>query len=459
MPSETQSSAFPQAGKVESKKKESPPSSFGNMKGLGESSLFSSGSGKTDTKQTPALASKPTGTSARKDYKAILTSFYQKYNASKIGEVDRTLQKYKGRESEMFQKLSTKYKVPNPLQGSSSTSSSTSKPTTGVSSSPMGFGNLGSASVVGASTASTSFGNTGLAMAASPFSSSSTTDQQKSTISATSFGNSSTNSSPFGTTAGSNAVSKLSVFGTPSQSAFGASNPPTSATAFGSSQASGQAAFGNTASGSTNSTPFGTTGGLSSALPFGNATAPTPFGANSSSPAPPNTQRLFNGKTARDLLYQFYQEKNPSKLAEVDKVLAKYCGQEEQMFRNLAKKYQLDPSVFGISAVAPTPGFGSAAGTSGFGQTSTMGGGTSPFGQGSGGFGKQSQLGGGGISASTPPGAGGAFGSVATSGFGASGFGSLAQSSNPSPFGGQSSGFGAAPPAFGNATPFGAPRR
>jgi len=175
-----------------------------------------------------------------------------------------------------------------------------------------------------------------------------------------------------------------------------------------------------------------------------------------------NSQRLFNGKTARDLLYQFYQEKNPSKVTEVDKLLSKYNGKEEQMFRNLAKKYQLDPSVFGISAAAPTqaPGFGSPAATPAFGQASTMGGGASPFGQSPGGFGQPSPLGGGnGMSNSKPPGQ--AFGSGSTSGFGASsasGFGSLAQST-PSPFGGQSSGFGTAPPAFGSPSPFGAARR
>lgn len=204
---------------------------------------------------------------------------------------------------------------------------------------------------------------------------------------------------------------------------------------------------------------------MSSASPFGNTAAPTPFGAPSSSPMQPNSQRLFNGKTARDLLHQFYQEKNPSKVAEVDKVLAKYSGKEEQMFRNLAKKYQLDPSVFGIAPGAPTPtsGFGSPAAAPAFGQASTMGSSASPFGQSPGGFGQPSTFGGGVSSMSAPKPPGQTFGSGATPGFGSSvaaGFGSLAQS-NPSPFGGQpSSGFGApAPTAFGSPTPFGAPRR
>ena len=169
---------------------------------------------------------------------------------------------------------------------------------------------------------------------------------------------------------------------------------------------------------------------------------------------------MFNGKTARDLLLQFYQEKNPSKVTEIDKVLAKYSGKEEQMFRNLAKKYQLDPSVFGIAAAPPNPtqGFVAAASTPAFGQPSAMGG-ASPFGQSSRGFGQPSALGGGSSSMSAPKPPGQTFGSGATSSFGASGFGSLAQSS-PSPFGGQpSSGFGAPAPAFGSPSPFGAPRR
>lgn len=163
---------------------------------------------------------------------------------------------------------------------------------------------------------------------------------------------------------------------------------------------------------------------------------------------------MFNGRTARDLLLQFYQEKNPSKVAEVDKLLTKYHGNEEQMFRNLAKKYQLDCSVFGISSSAPNPGFGSPpVANPAFGQASAMGGGSSPFGQSPGGFGQPSSIGGGsGMSGSSP--AGHSFGSGSTAGFGgSSNFGSLSQSS-PSPFGGQSSNA----PAFGS-PPFGAARR
>jgi len=463
-PTETKSASFSSTEKIAAKEKEASSTPFGSMKGLGEH-LFSSGSSKTDAQQMPSFGAlksvpplKPTETSDAKNYKAILTSFYQKYNSPKLGEVDKTLEKYKGREPEMFQKLSSKYKVPNPLQESLTPSSYAPTTTTGDSSSSMGFGNTGSTPVVAAPTASSGFGNTGSKLVSLPFSSSSTTTQQNSKVSVAPFGNSGTNSSPFGTVAGNNTAPKSSMFGTPAQSPFGGTNRQTAPTPFGGSQAPALSPFGNTSSGTNSTTPFGATGGLSSASPFGSAAAPTQFGVPSPSPVQPNSQRLFNGKSARDLLYQFYQEKNPSKLAEVDKVLAKYSGQEEQMFRNLAKKYQLDPSVFGISTAAPILGFGSPGAKPGFGQTSTMGGGASSFAQGPRGFGQPSPLG-GGMSSPNPSGTGATFGSAATSGYSASGFGSLAQSPNPSPFGGQSSGFGVASPAFGSTTPFGAPRR
>ena len=184
----------------------------------------------------------------------------------------------------------------------------------------------------------------------------------------------------------------------------------------------------------------------------------TPFGSTA---APAGQAKLFNGKTARDLLTQFYQEKNPTKVSEVDKLLQKYSGNEEQMFRNLAKKYGLDPSVFGVSAGPPA-------------LSSTPGG----FGSPSGGFGQQSMLGGGGMSSTfggaSPFGSGNAsgntfgqstpFGASSMYSAGSQGFGALAQSSGPSAFGAgaPSSGFGSiggGGGAFGGASPFGAPRR
>jgi hypothetical protein len=216
-------------------------------------------------------------------------------------------------------------------------------------------------------------------------------------------------------------------------------------------------------------------------------TQSSPFGGAPPAPAPSGAgggQTTFLGKSARELLVQFYQQKNPTKVAEVDKLLNKYLGNEELMFRNLAKKYQLDPSAFGLSpAPAPSGSFGSpqpGASPGGFGQSSvlgggstfgggpSMGGGPSPFGGQSGGFGQASAM--GAVAAPVGPAGAHTFGAgTATSGFGASGgFGNLAHSSSPSPFGAPSpaAGFGSPSPGFaapsggfGSASPFGAPRR
>ncbi|OEU06729.1 hypothetical protein FRACYDRAFT_253722, partial [Fragilariopsis cylindrus CCMP1102] len=373
-----------------------------------------------------------------------------------IGEVKKTLEKFQGRESVMFEKLANKYKVPNPLEGTTKTTAS------GGSSTLSGFGNLGSNSAPSAQPHSSGFGTTtGLASAPSPFASSSgTTNQQNPGVTSSPFGSSAaTSSSSSGATIGKSPspASNTGMFSSnpggfqqaPAQSPFGSSTPSTNISAFGISSsatnatAPAQSPFGggNVAS----SSPFGaatTTGGLSSASPFGGTTTPGPI--------------WFSIAITHAIQFaaNFYQEKNPSKVAEVDKLLTKYHGNEEQMFRNVAKKYQLDCSVFGISSSAPNPGFGSPpVANPAFGQASAMGGGSSPFGQSPGGFGQPSSIGGGsGMSGSSP--AGHSFGSGSTAGFGgSSNFGSLSQSS-PSPFGGQSSNA----PAFGS-PPFGAARR
>jgi nucleoporin NUP42 len=179
-------------------------------------------------------------------------------------------------------------------------------------------------------------------------------------------------------------------------------------------------------------------------------------------------------------------------------------GNEESLFANLAKKYNIDPSVFGISdngrSVDPTgtnsgfaqpknSGFGfgqpqahstvefghpSALGMSasgfgqpsqfgmsapGFGQTSQLGHSASGFGQpsrlenSSPGFGQNSTVGTNAIGGSLKPLASPVFGQNSGSG----GFGALAKS--------PSAGFAAfgspsqAPSPFSSSTPFGAPRR
>ena len=264
--------------------------------------------------------------------------------------------------------------------------------------------------------------------------------------------------SPFGGTAAP--AASANPFGKPPAALPGASPSP-----FGT--AGSTSTFGKPAA---SNSPFGQPGTTNaSASPFANpnmAPPKSPFAPSvSSAPAtqaPPSTQKLFNGRSARDLLTEFYRSKAPNKLADVDKLLTKYQGREEEMFRNLGKKYNIDPTLFGVSAApAPAAGFGSPQTPSrpSFGHQSALGGGQAAFGQASP-FGQQAPS----------PGFGGtsghAFGS--SSAVGGSNFGSLAHSSTPSPFSsssafgttGATSGFGSPPGgAFGQTTPFGAPRR
>jgi len=381
-------------------------------------SLFSSGGSGGGSTPSPFQV-KPSSESANKnsgppDYNAILVAFYQKHNPAKVADVGKTLEKFKGREVEMFQKLATKYKVKSPLDESQNAPSALS-----------GFGNPAAAPASNA--------------AASPFQS----NGPSNTLSS---------ASPFSSGTGMNTGS---TFGKPPASPFGP--------APGTSNMGSSTPFGSPAP---SSTPFGP-GGLSSASPFGGAPNPSPFGG-SPVPAPAMqtgaTQNSLQGKDPRQMLLQFYQQYNPSKLGEVDKVLTKYKGNEEQLFRNLAKKYKLDASAFGLPPAPAAGGFGSPApAKTAFGQASTLGG-TGGFG-GSGGFGQTPQMGFG----STNTGSGMTFGSGMSSAQGTSSFGSLAQAPSPSPFGSSSmsGGFGSPSPGFGatssmgfgGSTPFGAPRR
>ena len=306
----------------------------------------------------------------------------------------------------MFQKLADRYKVPNPLDGTPAPAASAPIP-------------MGSPSPFGSASITTS-----------------------------------SSKSAFGQSPG--------LGGTPSPftSGGGPSTFPSSPSPFGQSTPVQASPFGQSGAPAPQPSPFGQSAPTAQPSPFGGTPAP---GA-------PTSQARFNGLTAREMLTKFYQEKDPSRLPKVDTNLAKYVGKEDDMFRALAKKWKLDPSVFGVAAAPPTSAPGAFVGgpvttgspAGGFGQASVLGGGPSPFGGvgGGGGFGQPSALGSGGP-LGVRPGGGGAFGAGATTGFGAaSSFGSLAHSSTPSPFSGQSGGFGSSPAAFGApATPFGAPRR
>ena len=345
----------------------------------------------------------------------------------------------------MFAKLAEKYKTANPLDSKipGTSSALAGAPMTATGNTPSALGSpspFGASPALGSTASQTPFGG-----AMSP--------------PAPAFG-----STPFGTTPskpqtpfGGSMGTPAPAFGAPAPSASTFGAPPSSASPFGAPSVS--------------ASPFSG----SSTIAFGSSQPGVASGAASA-----GTQTLFNGKTAKEMLTSFYQQRNPAKVSDVDKNLAKYAGRESELFVNLAKKYNLDPSQFGVTAPAPpnaAPGgsFGAPA-TSGFGQPSTLGGGPSPFGGSTGGgFGQPSTLGGGAPAPAfgSPPVTGGGFG--ANSPFGGGGGATFGAAS---PFGGGApapsfgsppapgAGFGASSPfggtggaAFGTSTPFGAPRR
>jgi hypothetical protein len=179
------------------------------------------------------------------------------------------------------------------------------------------------------------------------------------------------------------------------------------------------------------------------------------------------------------MLVAFYQKYNPSKINEVDKVLIKYKNNEELLFRNLAKKYNLDPSLFGLRSNPQPSGFGSVgtgstqggfgqmtplgeSATSGFGSSLGSGQPTAAFGSPFGGstFGSPSAVAGHAFGSPTAMGGGGqpaTFASLATPGTSPSPFGSGTQTGGFGSMTG-SGGFGGGF-SGGGTTPFGAPRR
>mmetsp|Transcript_25338 Transcript_25338/g.51551 ORF Transcript_25338/g.51551 Transcript_25338/m.51551 type:complete len:697 (+) Transcript_25338:154-2244(+) len=432
--------------------------------------------GKPEQPTMPAAAASPftfekdtssnifgTSSSTDKDYHKLLSDFYRKHNPQKVSEVGQTLAKYKGREPAMFAKLAQKYETNNPLdEFSTSTPHSPTKPpiqaapsalcfdSNSVSSSFAGLGGLSgslssqskvpgepktapgpkSAAMTTAAfgptmTASPSPFTKSSAPSSSPFTSNNTAAPFPSPFNTTP---ASASPSPFGAFSPSATPGGLGAFS--SQSVPGESKSPFSSAPIApfSSSKQGPSSFGNGASGSS------VFGGITPATPFSSS----PFGQSSHPASAPSlgfSNAKFGGRSPRDMLVSFYQTHNPSKVGEVDKALAKYAGKEEQMFLNLAKKYNVDPSMFGINMSAQAP----APAPNAFGVPSSLGG--------TGGFGSSSAGLSGFGAASVPS---NTFGSLASGSSG--GFGGFASST--SSFGGSTDTFGSS----GN-NPFGAPRR
>ncbi len=322
----------------------------------------------------------------------------------------------KGREEEMFSKLARKYNVANPLLSNSQNNEEAQSSKNNLEQS------TAEKSILQSTNTHTTF---------------------KSESTSNPFGSS---NNPFGQKPKSNSLPASSPFGTSSQSNTVKSSVP----------------FGQSSSGfgSNTTQTFGST-----SIAFG--------ASNQSSHLQPTVVK-FGGRTPKEILVAFYNKYNPSKVSEVDKFLTKYSGKEEQMFRNLAKKYNVDPSLFGISnPPQATAGFGSTPGkptnntfgSPSFGQPSTLSNTTSPFGSPStsmtGAFGssqlKNQSSGFGTVSS------GGGFGSLAASA--PTGFGSPPTTTGSSfnTFGTTSVGFGNPTGNMsgptGNTTPFGAARR
>eukprot|EP00984_Skeletonema_dohrnii_P014079 scaffold5885_cov96-Skeletonema_dohrnii-CCMP3373.AAC.1 len=360
----------------------------------------------------------------KSDWLALLKLYLGVFNPSRVDQAETMIAKYKGKERQMFKAFASRWYACDPSDDSNKSddapkSTVTSQPTKPSLPAPapaapapapaasFGFGSGVASSLPSVGGTKPSFGSTGAteskpptgfgttaAPAPSPFGSAPTPGTAAPAPSPFGAAPAPASSSPFGSSSGSNAFG--STHAAASSSPFGASsgtNAFGSGGAFGSSAAApSPSPFGNTTSGST----FG------QAAP---APGPSPFGQTSAAPMPTaGANSKFGGRNPRDMLYEFYKTYNPTKVNEVDKLLTKYSGKEEQLFANLAKKYNKDPSIFGITATQTptnaTPAFGSPA---------PLGGGTA--------FGTASPFGG------APSSTANAFGSSAAGGFGASGGG------------------------------------
>jgi hypothetical protein len=58
--------------------------------------------------------------------------------------------------------------------------------------------------------------------------------------------------------------------------------------------------------------------------------------------------------SSKERLMEFYKKYNPTKVDEVESLLEKYSGQETELFSRLAKKYNVDPSTFGLDVTEST---------------------------------------------------------------------------------------------------------
>jgi len=72
--------------------------------------------------------------------------------------------------------------------------------------------------------------------------------------------------------------------------------------------------------------------------------------ANDAVPDARSQQQTSSARCPKEVLVPFYTVYDPSKIADVDAIIAKYEGREEEMYRYIAVKYKVKPSIFGLSS-------------------------------------------------------------------------------------------------------------
>lgn len=284
------------------------------------------------------------------DWRAVLLDYFKKHNPEKAEKVDYYLQKYKGREQDMLATIRKKGYEPPPHLMAPPQAAPAPVP-----------------SLFGAAPAPA-------AAASSPFASAQ--QQQPTSL----FGADAMTVTPRKT----EEAKPGSLFGADPPNNDGAMRDDVQQQPFGSGGATAPASGGNFFGAPAG---FGAPAAVSSTA-FGAApAAASTFGMAQQQPAPP----AFGGGGGGDIrskVLAIYQQCNPTKLGDVDKILLKYKGQEDKLLQNLQNKYAAQLGGRMPAAAGGIPGAaGGAFGQPAFGAPTPLGG---PMGGGSG-FGAPSQ--------------------------------------------------------------------
>eukprot|EP01084_Bolivina_argentea_P291120 500303_1 len=267
-----------------------------------------------------------------------IVKIYEKYNPSKVGNVDQLLPKYKGNEQTLLARIKEKYcKVSD-----SSASNVPGTPQTQVAAAPS---TPATCSVFGSALGS--LGTSSVNQLATP--------------------------SLFGVpkSGGGPSPAKGSIFGTSASKAGGGINPFGSGATSTQQQQQTSSAFSHSpATSNTIMAPFGT---------MATASAHTP--SFSSSTTMTGTSSTFS-EMLRQWMVSVYQKHDPPRASKVDSLLAKYSGKEAEVVTRLVQKYnehppqQLQAELQSRQQQATPQQQGSFGGSSSFG----MGGGGGIFG-------------------------------------------------------------------------------